>query len=154
MDTTAEAGTSSDKLALGFYPGDLSHAAWPYAEPLLRKAWGKGLAIFYTPEQAEQLVYRGFMHLWVATTFTGEAKIAMLTEFVQYPLIRTLRIALVGGEDLAEAMKFLPTIEAFAAQSRCELVELGTLAPIAHMLKKSGYFVAGVVCMKHLRETH
>ena len=76
------------------------------------------------------------MQLWVALS-EGSVIAAMITEIVQYPRKRVLRVITIAGKDgygMSKWYGFLPLIEGFALNNDCSSLEAWTRKGMAKKL--------------------
>lgn len=119
-------------------PGDEIQAAWPEAWPCLKPAVemtdGK-----FDERSVIDLVRRGNLQLWVASSLDGSERMAAATELVVYPRQKWCRIVFVGGKGLSSAFDFLGTIEDWARTQGCVGLETGGRPEWGRPLAKFGY---------------
>ena len=64
------------------------------------------------------MIENGDMQLWIAEN-DGGIFAMMLTEFVQYPRKKVMRIVSIGGKEMNRWMKYFPALEAAALSVGC-----------------------------------
>lgn len=97
---------------------------WPRARPFVVKALERDDSGRYEAEDILRLLISGDARLWVAWDDAVQA--AIITQIIQYPRLRELRIWLVGGGNMKswvnEATELL---EGFGRASGCALIAGG-----------------------------
>jgi len=99
------------------------HHVWPRVEPLLDKVCHRSQGELLTKDYLSYIM-NGDMQLWVAL---DEDKIvmSMVTQFIEYPQKRILRVIAIAGEKFSEAhKKFNDMFESFALTNNCSALEL------------------------------
>ena len=101
---------------------DVQHI-WHKVEPMLDKvcnrSQGELLAKDYLP-----YIMNGDMQLWLALD-KDKIVISMVTQFIEYPQKRILRVIAIAGEKFLEAHeKFNDMFESFAITNDCSALEL------------------------------
>ncbi len=124
MDIVTEAGRSSvERIELQLVADDATLAVvWPDVERWLLRApkyWQDHFAI----EDIRKFVKDGKAQLWVEFD-EGGPHIAAITEVIEYPKKRALKVLWVGGSDVKRAFQSLGYIEIWARRSKCETVEI------------------------------
>ena len=76
------------------------------------------------PEDFLEPLSTGEMQLWVAYEDDDNINAAMVTQFIQYPQKKILRIISLAGEDFEEIKSFQGMIEGFAVKYGCTAIEL------------------------------
>jgi len=92
-------------------------SVWPMVYPLIDKCHRYANGELETQDFLDMLT-SGAMQLWVATD-DSLIFAAMITEFVQYPRKKVMRIIAIGGEGMKRWMRFFPALEAAALQVGC-----------------------------------
>lgn len=108
IPTIAAPGIDSDKeFEAWFFDADQISGAWPELEELLYPAWKKSRGEV-SMEDLRMLLEAGRVQA-MCTVRHGAMELALVTEFVQYPQYKSVRIMFLGGKNLARAsQKFLP----------------------------------------------
>ena len=76
------------------------------------------------PEDFLDNIVNGYMHLWLSVEDT-EIIMAMVTQIIEYPRRKTLRIIAIAGKNFKEThSQFNDMIESFAIQTGCSGLEL------------------------------
>ena len=76
------------------------------------------------PEDFLDNIVNGYMHLWLSVEDT-EITMVMVTQIIEYPRRKTLRIIAIAGENFKEThSQFNDMIESFAIQAGCSGLEL------------------------------
>jgi hypothetical protein len=101
---------------------DVQHI-WHKVEPMLDKvcnrSQGELLAKDYLP-----YIINGDAQLWVAVE-DGNIIISMVTQFIEYPQKKILRVTAIAGEKFSEIHeKFNDMFESFAIDNGCTALEL------------------------------
>ena len=95
---------------------------WEEVYPLIDKA-----QVYAAGELDTQdffaMIENGDMQLWIAED-DGDIFAMMLTEFVQYPRKKVMRIVSIGGEGMNRWMKYFPALEAAALSVGCTGFEI------------------------------
>ena len=125
MRTIAQLGTSSDEPMLSevecFQITGEIDAAWPDVEPLVEK-WIKAGYGEIAAEDIKDFVRSGHMQMFcIHKNFS--IKLIAITEFVQYPRMKVLRIVAFAGEKPLLAFKFQPALECWARANGAEFIE-------------------------------
>ena len=76
------------------------------------------------PEDFLEPLSTGEMQLWVAYKDDDVINAAMVTQFIQYPQKKILRIISLAGKDFKEIKNFQEMIEGFAVKHDCTAIEL------------------------------
>ena len=95
---------------------------WEEVYPLLEKAQVYAAGELDTQDFFE-MVENGDMQLWIAED-DGGIFAMMLTEFVQYPRKKVMRIVSIGGKEMNRWMKYFPALEAAALSVGCTGFEI------------------------------
>lgn len=81
----------------------------------------KSMGGLMTVSDATQLLQEGNIQLWMA--FEGrETKAVLLSEVVEYPRVRVLRLFGLAGSGLLELAALLPAIKEFAQEMGCDRI--------------------------------
>lgn len=120
----ADTGTNKNKqMKAGIVGLDDVPYVWEEVAPLLQKAVKRSEGELSTDDVLEHIQNQTFQ-LWVAIV---EEKIimAMVTQFIDYPRKRVLRVLSIGGENFSVLHeKFNPMVESFALENGCTSLEL------------------------------
>ena len=76
------------------------------------------------PEDFIEPLSTGEMQLWVAYEDNDNIHAAMVTQFIQYPQKKILRIISLAGQDFKEIKNFQSMIEGFAIRYGCTAIEM------------------------------
>ena len=114
---------------------------WEEVYPLLEKAQVYAAGELDTQDFFE-MVENGDMQLWIAED-DGGIFAMMLTEFVQYPRKKVMRIVSIGGSEMHRWMKYFPALEAAALSVGCTGFEVFGRKGWLRVLKdwKCSYYV-------------
>jgi hypothetical protein len=104
------------------YPDDVPYV-WEDVAPMLAKAAVHSEGEL-EPEDFLEPLSTGEMQLWVAYEDDDNINAAMVTQFIQYPQKKILRIISLAGEDFKEIKNFQAMIEGFAVKHGCTAIEL------------------------------
>ena len=104
------------------YPDDVPYV-WEDVAPMLAKAAVHSEGEL-EPEDFIEPLSTGEMQLWVAYKNDDNINAAMVTQFIQYPQKKILRIISLAGEDFKEIKNFQAMIEGFAIKYGCTAIEL------------------------------
>jgi hypothetical protein len=119
-------------------PGEEVQAVWPEAwsclKPAVEMTEGK-----FDERSIIELVRRGNLQLWIASSLDKDERIAVATELVVYPCQKWCRIVFVGGKGLSSAFDFLGTIEDWAMTQGCVGLETGGRPEWGRPLRRFGY---------------
>ena len=123
MDIQGQLGYSSDSLPTLFkvIPTVLPQL-WDGVIPLFEKGI-KYWDVFMELEDIYKLIQSGKYDLWLVMENT-DVLLAILTEILNYPRVKVLRILYVGGTDLDRALEALDQLELWAKRdgaTRCEV---------------------------------
>ncbi|HYE38159.1 hypothetical protein [Methylocaldum sp.] len=151
MSTTTQAGTSSVKTlyegAECFQvAGDTIASAWPDLEPFVFK-WVTVSDGKLQPQDVFKLISEGLMTALVIHT-EGEIHIVALTEFVQYPQAKTLRLVGFAGKNPLLTLKFMPAVEDWARANGCDELETFTTHRAKALMERMGFEDAPFVYMR------
>ena len=104
------------------YPDDVPYV-WEDVAPMLAKAAVHSEGEL-EPEDFLEPLSTGEMQLWVAYEDDDHINAAMVTQFIQYPQKKILRIISLAGEDFKKIKNFQAMIEGFAIKHGCTAIEL------------------------------
>lgn len=132
-------------MPIGYVP-----FVWAEVTPLLKKALDREGSGRYEIDDILKLLLEGTARLWIAHDPDVHAiKAAVVTQIVQFPRKRELRIWLIGGSDMhAWAKQGLEMVEAFARSIGCFAVTGGMRR--GWMRIGDGYKDGGVMLEKRL----
>jgi hypothetical protein len=118
---------------------------FPDAAPLLEKALSNTLSL----QDTKQALLRGEMQLWIA--YEDKIITAFITEIVDYPQRKVVRIILCGGDKLDSWVKdFLNLVEAWGKGCGAKSMEIVGRRGWVRALKKYGYNETNTVIEKEL----
>ena len=106
---------------------------WDDVAPLIKKALqhAEGELI---PDDIKKHLDKGDLRLWVA--LEGKETIAaMVTEIIQYPRKKIVRVITLAGRDMGMWYDFLPMIEGYAIRNGCSSLEAWSRKGMARKLK-------------------
>ena len=114
---------------------------WEEVYPLLEKAQVYAAGELDTQDYFA-MIESGDMQLWIAED-DGGIFAMMLTEFVQYPRKKVMRIVSIGGSEMHRWMKYFPALEAAALSVGCTGFEVFGRKGWLRVLKdwKCSYYV-------------
>lgn len=97
---------------------------WEEVEPLISRAtqFSEGEML---PQDFLATLTMGGMQLWIAISGGDKVTLAMVTQIIEYPQKKVLRVITIAGEDFKEAHeRFKGGIEDFALRTGCTSMEL------------------------------
>ena len=114
---------------------------WEEVYPLLEKAQVYAAGELDTQDYFD-MIESGDMQLWIAED-DGGIFAMMLTEFIQYPRKKVMRIVSIGGREMNRWMKYFPALEAAALSVGCTGFEVFGRKGWLRVLKdwKCSYYV-------------
>lgn len=96
---------------------------WHRVEPMLQKVVDHTEGELQPEDFLENIVNK-YMHLWLSVEDT-EITMAMVTQIIEYPRRKTLRIIAISGKNFKKThSQFNDIIESFAIQTGCSGLEL------------------------------
>lgn len=97
---------------------------WPHVRGHIDRALRRDGSGRYEPADVQAALLRGDAQLWVAwNTDTKTADAAIVTEIIDYPRLRELRIWLIGGGDMkAWVYEARDMLEAYARAYGCRYI--------------------------------
>jgi hypothetical protein len=106
---------------------------WGEVSPLIEKALlhAEGELV---PEDIKKHLDKGDLRLWVALE-NKDVIAAMVTEIIQYPRKKIVRIITLAGKDMSMWYDFLPMIEGYAIRNNCSSLEAWTRKGMTRKLK-------------------
>mgnify|MGYP003140780473 CR=1 FL=1 len=106
---------------------------WGEVSPLIEKALlhAEGELV---PEDIKKHLDKGDLRLWVALE-NKDIIAAMVTEIIQYPRKKIVRIITLAGKDMSMWYDFLPMIEGYAIRNNCSSLEAWTRKGMTRKLK-------------------
>lgn len=138
MFTTQRHGTSVVEEQVQQYTADTVDDCWEEVVQLFRKdpEWpGEELdeAHFY------DLVSRGYMQIFTYE-IGGEIVLAMLTELLVFPKIKTVRILAFAGEHMRASLQYWKYVQCWMYANECQRVDAWVDPQLARILcKKLGF---------------
>ena len=106
---------------------------WDDVVPLIEKALqhAEGELV---PDDIKKHLDKGDLRLWIA--LEGKETIAaMVTEVIQYPRKKIVRVITLAGKDMDMWYDFLPMIEGYAIRNGCSSLEAWSRKGMARKLK-------------------
>ena len=103
------------------YPDDVAYV-WEDVAPMLAQASAHSEGELDSDDFLNSLA-EGDMQLWVAYE-EQDINAAMVTQFIQYPQKKILRIISLAGEDFEKIRDFQDMLEAFAVKWGCAAIEM------------------------------
>jgi len=106
---------------------------WGEVSPLIRKALlhAEGELI---PEDIKKHLDTSDLRLWVALE-NKDVLAAMVTEIIQYPRKKIVRVITLAGKDMNMWYEFLPMVEGYAIRNGCSSLEAWSRKGMARKLK-------------------
>ena len=106
---------------------------WDEASPLIEKALrhAEGELI---PNDIKKHLDSGNLRLWVALE-DRDVIAAMVTEIIQYPRKKIVRVITLAGKDMSLWYDFLPMLEGYAIRHGCSSLEAWTRKGMTRKLK-------------------
>ena len=106
---------------------------WDDVAPLIEKALlhAEGELI---PDDIKKHLDTSELRLWVALE-NKDVIAAMVTEIVQYPRKKIVRVITLAGKDMSMWYDFLPMLEGYAIRSGCSSLEAWTRKGMTRKLK-------------------
>ena len=106
---------------------------WSEVSPLIRKALlhAEGELI---PEDIKKHLDTSDLRLWVALE-NKDVLAAMVTEIIQYPRKKIVRVITLAGKDMNMWYEFLPMVEGYAIRNGCSSLEAWSRKGMARKLK-------------------
>lgn len=100
---------------------------WPHARPFIAAALTRDGGGRYEPADILAALLRGVVRLWISWNDTSKrVEAAVVTEIIDYPRLRELRLWLVGGGNLAAwGRPMRDLLEEFARNQGCHVVTGG-----------------------------
>lgn len=96
---------------------------WDKVEPMLARVIEHSEGELQPDDYLEHLMY-GSMQLWIVTD-ESKIVISMVTQFIEYPQKRILRVIALSGEKFKEVHSYFnDMVEAFAIKHGCSALEL------------------------------
>ena len=120
LEQTESTGTTEQlgqPCNVALVDADKVSSIWEEVYPLLEKAQVYAAGELDTQDFFD-MVKNGDMQLWIAED-DGGIFAMMLTEFVQYPRKKVMRIVSIGGKEMNRWMKYFPALEAAALSVGC-----------------------------------
>ena len=102
---------------------------YPFIKKALRHAEGE-----LQPEDIKKHLDSGDLRLWVALK-DKDVIASMVTEIIQYPRKRIVRVITLAGKDMNLWYDFLPMVEGYAIRNGCSSLEAWTRRGMTRKLK-------------------
>lgn len=124
---------------------------WPLARPHIARALLRDKAQRFLPSDVLDLLLKGSVRLWVAWNEDKQAvDAAMITEIIEFPRLRELKIWLVGGTNLAAwGREARDLFELFGREHGCAVMS-GALRRGWLRIGGPGYEETGIMFEKRL----
>ena len=125
LEQTESTGTTEQlgqPCNVALVDADKVSSVWEEVYPLLEKAQVYAAGELDTQDFFD-MIKNGDMQLWIAEDDDGIFAM-MLTEFVQYPRKKVMRIVSIGGSEMHRWMKYFPALEAAALSVGCTGFEI------------------------------
>lgn len=123
MGTITELGTSLDKPDLWLVNSSTLSAVWDRVEEILLEKGGDRLLSYYDPHHVCQLIYSGWIDLWVGIN-RGEVELALLMQFHVYPKKKVYSTVWCGGWNVKAYVPRFEKVEQFAVVQGAKEVEI------------------------------
>ena len=106
---------------------------WDETVPLIEKALlhAEGELM---PDDIKEYLDKGDLRLWVAMK-DKETIATMVTEIIQYPRKKIVRVITIAGKDMNLWYDFLPMLEGYAVRHGCSSLEAWTRRGMTRKLK-------------------
>lgn len=111
---------------------------WIDILPKIRVAVNRGRGEI-TPEQVFEFLLSGDLQLWILRNDKEKIISVVVTEIVQFMNFKTLRVALMAGEDMNSWADKTSILEDFGRMNDCKFLEAGTRPGIARKMKQFGF---------------
>lgn len=127
-------------IEVSLVPPELVRGLWPRVFPYLSSAaeytFGR-----YEPEDIVEFVLSGQAHLWIVLD-GDDIKGVTITRFWQYPRKNCLDLVFLAGDDgFSWKDEMLSTLQNWARDSGCDVIEASGRAGLARAFKDDGYRV-------------
>jgi hypothetical protein len=127
-------------MEVSLVPPELVDGLWPRIFPYLSHAseytFGR-----YEPEDIIEFVLSGQAHLWVVLD-EDDIKGVTITRFWQYPRKNCLDLVFLAGDDgFSWKDEMLSTLQSWARDSGCDVIEASGRLGLARAFKDDGYRV-------------
>ena len=106
---------------------------WDETYPLIKKALRHAEGELQ-PEDIKKHLDSGDLRLWVALK-DKDVIASMVTEIIQYPRKRIVRVITLAGKDMNLWYDFLPMVEGYAIRNGCSSLEAWTRRGMTRKLK-------------------
>jgi hypothetical protein len=106
---------------------------WDEVVPLIEKALVHAEGEL-TPDDIRKHLDSGDLRLWVALK-DKDVIASMVTEIIQYPRKKIVRVITVAGKDMSMWYEFLPMLEGYAVRNGCSSLEAWTRKGMTRKLK-------------------
>ena len=106
---------------------------WDEVIPLVEKALSHAEGEL-KPEDIRKHLDTGDLRLWVALQ-DRDIIASMVTEIIQYPRKKIVRVITVAGKDMSMWYDFLPMLEGYAVRNGCSSLEAWTRKGMTRKLK-------------------
>ena len=139
-------------IEVSLVPPELVEGLWPRVFPYLSSAseytFGR-----YEPEDIIEFVLNGQAHLWIVLD-EDDIKGVTITRFWQYPRKNCLDLVFLAGDDgFSWKDEMLSTLQNWARDSGCDVIEASGRAGLARAFKDDGYRVLWQVFELPVAET-
>lgn len=124
MRTIQVPGTSSvkwEEVECFQVTGEATLTYWEQFSHLVEK-WVQATMGELTAEDVFTRLGEGLMQAFCIHT-AGDIRLVVITEFVQYPQMKTLRIVGMAGEHASLGFKFFPAVEVWARENGATAIE-------------------------------
>ena len=101
-------------------PGNVAFL-WSQIRPHIERALDRDGSGRYLPDDVLRFAVKGTVQIWIAwNPETHEIDAAIVTEIINYPRLRELRLWLIGGSNMkAWVREAIDTLEAFGRAHNC-----------------------------------
>tara|TARA_R110002020_G_scaffold147274_2_gene322557 strand:- start:699 stop:1118 length:420 start_codon:yes stop_codon:yes gene_type:complete len=103
------------------HPEDVAYI-WEEVAPLLSKV-SRHTEGELEPDDFLEPLTHGDMQLWMVSD-QSKLEAAMITQFVEYPQKKILRIISLAGDDFEKIREFQIMVESFAIKTQCSALEM------------------------------
>ena len=103
------------------HPEDVAYI-WEEVAPLLSKV-SRHTEGELEPDDFLEPLTHGDMQLWMVSD-QSKLEAAMITQFVEYPQKKILRIISLAGDDFEKIREFQTMVESFAIKTQCSALEM------------------------------
>lgn len=121
MSTTMASGINFSNVECWALTPQQAHDYWGVVAPFLAR-WTASAHGELNTDDIYKFTQSGLMQLWVFHA-AGDIALVAVTEFVQYPRMKVMRILGMAGEKPILARKFMPQVELWAIENGAQAME-------------------------------